>query len=98
MAWSDLVLTAVLVAVGLAGTGPAAANQGQVAPLLSYVLVAAACLPIAVRRRRPQWTFVLTGAATMVYLGLGYAYGPILFALAVAVYGLAVQSPLRRTA
>jgi signal transduction histidine kinase len=98
VAWSDLALSAVLLAVGLVGTGPAAANQGQVAPLLSYILVAAACLPIAGLRRRPMWTYVLTGAATIVYLGLGYAYGPILFALVVAVYGLAVRSPPRRTA
>lgn len=98
MGWTDLVLTALLLVVGLAGTGPAAANQGQVAPLLSYVLVVAACLPIAVRRWRPLWTFVLTGAATVAYFALGYAYGPILFALFVAVYGLAVRSPLRRTA
>ncbi|HEU4423713.1 MAG TPA: sensor histidine kinase, partial [Pilimelia sp.] len=82
---------------GLLGTGPASANQGQSAPALAYVLVVAACLPVAVRRWRPLWTFVLTGAATMTYLALGYAYGPILFPLVVACYGLAVRAPIRRT-
>jgi signal transduction histidine kinase len=91
----DLGLTALLVVVGLFGTGPAATNQGQTAPSLSYVLVVAAGLPIALRRWRPLWTFVLTGSATMLYLGLGYAYGPILFSLIVAVYTLAVRSSVR---
>ena len=37
-----------------------------------------------------------TGAATLVYLGLGYPYGPILLALAVAVFGVALRTPVRR--
>ena len=94
--WLDLGLTSLLVAVGLMGTGGAAANQGQSASPLAYVLVVAACLPVVAWRWRPMWTFTLTGAATMVYLGLGYPYGPILFALVLAIVGLAVRSPVRR--
>jgi signal transduction histidine kinase len=93
---SDLGLTALLVSAGLVGTGEAAANHGQTAPTTSYVLVLAACLPVAVSRWRPAWTAALTGAATVVYVGLGYAYGPILFALVVAVYRLAAGTPIRR--
>src|SRR6266508_1520975 len=96
VSWPDLGLTALLVLFGLLGTAPAAANQHQASPALSYVLVVAACLPIAVRRRRPAWTFTLTGAATTLYIGLGYPYGPILFAFAVAIYALASRSPPRQ--
>src|SRR5574342_1118712 len=94
--WSDLGLTALLVSAGLLGTGGAAANQGLTAPTTSYVLVLAACLPIAVSHWRPAWTAALTGAATVAYIGLGYAYGPIVFALIVAIYRLAAGTPIRR--
>ena len=93
---SDLGLTALLVSGGLVGTAGAAANRGQTAPTTSLVLVLAACLPIAVSGWRPAWTAALTGAATVAYVGLGYAYGPIIFALVVAVYRLAVGTPIRQ--
>src|SRR5574342_519089 len=64
--WSDLGLTALLVSAGLLGTGGAAANQGLTAPTTSYVLVLAACLPIAVSHWRPAWTAALAGAATVL--------------------------------
>lgn len=96
--WPDLALTAVLLFVGLNGTGPAAANQGETVPAAGYVLVVAACLPILVWRWRPLWTLVGTGGAVAVYLALGYAYGPILFPLVVAVFGYAVRATVRRTA
>jgi signal transduction histidine kinase len=92
----DLGLAAVLTLVAVMGTGPAAANQDLTAPGPSYVLVVVASLAVAARRWRPMWTFGVAGAATTAYLGLGYAYGPIFFALVVAVYSLAVQAPLRR--
>lgn len=94
---ADLGLAAVLLLVGLMGSGPAAEYQGQSAPWLAYALVVAACLPIAFWRWRPMWTFMLVGAVTMGYVGLGYAYGPILITLAVAIFGLAVRYPIRRT-
>lgn len=94
--WSDVGLTALLVGAGLLGTGGAAANQGQTAPIASYVLMVAACLPIAISRWRPGWAAALSGAATVAYLGLGYAYGPIVFAMIVATYRLAVGMPVRR--
>ncbi len=93
--WPDLGLTALLVAFTLLGTAGAAANQGQTATLPSYVLAVAACLPIALWRWQPSWTFAGTGAVTVTYLALGYAYGPIMITLAVAVYGFAVRSSIR---
>src|SRR5829696_336538 len=93
---SDLGLTALLVSGGLVGTAGAAANHNQTAPVISYVLVLAACLPVAVSSWRPSWTAALTGTATVAYVGLGYAYGPIIFALVVAVYRLAAGTPIRQ--
>jgi signal transduction histidine kinase len=92
---SDVWLAALLVSGGLVGTARAAANHGQTAPLASYVLILAACLPIAISRWRPAWAAALTGAATAAYVGLGYAYGPIIFALVVAVYRLTAGTPIR---
>jgi signal transduction histidine kinase len=95
--WPDLGLAAVLVVVGLAGTGPAAANQNQTAPTVSYLLVVAAGLSAVAWRWRPLWTFTIAGTATMLYIGLGYPYGPIMLTLAVAALCLALRSSLRRT-
>ncbi len=96
--WSDVGLAALLTYVGMVGTGPAADSWGRSAPPFSYVLVAVACLSIVAWRWRPMWTFGLAGAATVAYIALGYAHGPILFALVVAVYGLASRYPVRTSA
>jgi signal transduction histidine kinase len=93
--WPDLALATVLVFVGLMGTGPAVENQGQTIPTTGYVLVVAAALATVAWRWRPAWTAVLSGSAVVVYIGLGYAYGPILFALVVAVYGVTSRYPVR---
>jgi signal transduction histidine kinase len=93
---SDLGLTALLVSAGLVGTGEAAANQGLTAPTIAYVLMLAACLPVAVSRRWPAWTAALTGVATVAYVGLGHAYGPIIFALIVAAYRLTAGTLIRQ--
>jgi signal transduction histidine kinase len=96
LAWIDVAVTVALLFVGFFGTGPAAATQHSTAPPLAYVLMVAACLPVVVWRVRPLWTLLATGAATLLYLGLGYPYGPILFALAVAVFGVALLTPIRQ--
>jgi len=95
--WYDVGLAALLVVLSLFGTGPAAANQGRTAPVLAYLLAVVASLTIAAWRWRPMWTFVVVGAAALTYLALGYAYGPIMITLALAVYGLAAREPVRRT-
>ncbi len=95
--WIDIALTVALVFVGSFGTGPAAATQHGTAPPLAYGLMVAACLPVVVWRVRPLWTLVATGAATLLYLGLGYPYGPILIALAVAIFGVALRTTIRQS-
>jgi signal transduction histidine kinase len=96
ISWPDIGLTAVLLLVGLNGTGPAAANQGQTVPVAGYLLVVAACLPIVMWRWRPLWALAGSGTATAAYLAPGYAYGPIMFPLVVALYGYAARARLRR--
>ena len=92
----DVLLTGVLLFTGLFGTGPAAANQGMTAPPAAYLLVVLAALPMLVWRVWPLWTFIATTGLTLLYLALGYAYGPILFSAATAVFGMAWWLPLRR--
>jgi signal transduction histidine kinase len=93
--WPDGALALFLGFLAVMGTGPAAANQGLDAPPAAYALAVTAALPIAIWRWRPMWTFASVGAATILYLGLGYAYGPILITLALAVYGLTARYPVR---
>ena len=65
--------------------------------LPGYVLVAAAVGPLVVRRIWPAWTLALTVAATGVYLGLNYPYGPIFVAPGIALYTVAAAWPWRRS-
>lgn len=63
--------------------------------LLGGVLVVAAALPLAVRRRWPLATLLVTSAATTWYLLGGYPYGLIMLCLVVAVYTAAARAPAR---
>jgi signal transduction histidine kinase len=94
--WVDAALTAILLVVGAFGTGPASENQNLSPTPWTYVLVVAACLPVLVWRVRPLWTLAATGAAVLLYLGIGYAYGPIMLPLGLAIFGVAWRLPLRR--
>ncbi len=93
----DLLITAALLAFGFLGTAPAGTDQpSAVEPdALAYALVAAAALPLVWWRRWPVQVFAVTGAATVVYLALGYPFGPILFSGAFAAGALAARRPLR---
>jgi signal transduction histidine kinase len=92
----DVLLTALLLLAGLFGTGPASAKQGVTAPLAAYILVILAALPVLAWRVWPLWTFIASNAMTLLYLALGYAYGPILFSAAATVFGMAWRLPVRR--
>jgi signal transduction histidine kinase len=92
----DGLLTGLLLLTGIFGTGPASANQGLTTTPAAYVLVVLAALPVLVWRNWPLWTFVASNAMTLLYLTLGYAYGPILFSTAVTVFGMAWRLPVRR--
>ncbi|PZF97807.1 two-component sensor histidine kinase [Micromonospora deserti] len=94
----DGALALALLAVGLAGTGPAAADEGGTADGRGYALVVVAALALAVRRRWPFVTLAVAAVATTAYLVLGYPYGPILVSFFVAVYTVATHRTVRPAA
>jgi hypothetical protein len=58
VSWTDLLLTAFLLALGLGGTGPASSNQHTTAAPTAYVLVVIAAVrawPSSVRPS-PTWS------------------------------------------
>jgi signal transduction histidine kinase len=93
--WYEWGLMAALLVIGVFGTAGASRNQGQIPTPLTFLLVVLAILPLLVQHRYPLWTFGLTSAVTLVYLGLSFAYGPILLTLAVVIVGLTLRQPLR---
>lgn len=96
LSWVDLPLPLALLALGLVGTGPAAQNTGMPAPPLAYGLVVVAAAGLLLWRVRPLWNLVVTVSATLLYLLLGYTYGPIMLTLAAAAFGATLWLPLRR--
>src|SRR4051812_47736731 len=94
--WS-VAPTLALLFISLFGTGQAALNQGTTAPPAAYALAVLACLPVLLWRRRPLWTLAATGTVTLLYLALGYAYGPILLSLGFAIFAYVRTASLRRT-
>jgi signal transduction histidine kinase len=61
----------------------------------AYVLVVAAALPLAVRRRWPVVALAGTTVALLVYLGFDYPGGPVYLTPLVSVYTLAQQRERR---
>jgi len=92
----NVLCVLLLLATGLAGTEPAAQNQGvgHIGWWI-YIPVVVAALAMLFRVRFPMPALVVATAATAVYLLFGAFYGPILFSFAVAVYTVAVYRPLR---
>ncbi|HEY3688666.1 MAG TPA: sensor histidine kinase [Streptosporangiaceae bacterium] len=85
------------LAVGLMGTGPAAALQPDAArppEVLAYALVVVAILALTVRP--PETVLAIGTAAVAAYLAAGYPYGPILLTIPVAGYLMAAWRPPRR--
>jgi signal transduction histidine kinase len=99
--WRDLVPAVPLLAIGLAGTDRAAAQQPDwVRPLdgWAYALLVVAAAALLLRRPAPRAAAAVCGLATTVYLAAGYAYGPILLCLPAAVWAVASRRPWREAA
>jgi signal transduction histidine kinase len=96
---NDIWLSVSLLIIGFFGTRPAGRNQelSRYADHLALALVALAALSLVLRRRRPEATLAVCGAALSIYLTLGYPFGPILFTAPFAVYAVASRLPLRRS-
>jgi signal transduction histidine kinase len=98
--WIDAWPCLPFLAVGLIGTGPAAAYQPDAARSLdlpAYALVVVAALALA-GRRLPGTALAVNGAAVATYLAAGYPFGPILLTVPAAMYGVAVAWPPGRAA
>ncbi len=84
------VVLAVIVAGGTVG---ASHGQPQARPVdaVAIGLGVASALSLVFAPRWPAWVAGLTSAATLVYLALGYAYGPVFAAPAIAIFGAMVR-------
>jgi signal transduction histidine kinase len=92
----DALLAAVLGAIFVVGTTQAAAAQvpqRHELDLLAYLLVGVAAAALLVRQVWPFVTLAVTVAAVIVYLAVRYPYGPILLAMGIAMYSVAVRAP-----
>ncbi|KUJ68203.1 histidine kinase [Streptomyces albus subsp. albus] len=91
--------TLVLLLFTVAGTRFAARNQPHRADLdpLGYALLVLTPALLVLRHRHPALTVHAVAAATLLYLGAGYPYGPMLINVVVASYA-AVVAGRRRAA
>jgi len=89
------VVAVILVALGLV-TAPfinRLTDVDQPMDVLGIALIVAAGAATALRDRWPVPTLAIVATSTSLYLLIGYPYGPIFFALAVAVYAVARRRP-----
>ncbi|MBF5000276.1 sensor histidine kinase [Nocardia sp. BSTN01] len=80
------MLSVVVAAVQLGAGHAANAHQSGVRPLdaLGYALLVAGPLLLALRAKYPRAVFVGVLAVTVVYLLVGYGYGPVFVSLVIA--------------
>ncbi|MFF9896995.1 sensor histidine kinase [Streptomyces longispororuber] len=84
--------TLALVVFIQVGTGFAAHGQPEREPVDAFarVLLLAASGALLLRHRHPVAVAYATAGTTVVYLGAGYPYGPVLLAVAVGVFAAVV--------
>ncbi|MGA4843508.1 sensor histidine kinase [Streptomyces sp. G45] len=84
--------TLLLTFFAQVGTRFAAHNQPdrETPDGLARALLLAATLPLLLRHRHPVAVAYTTAAVTVVYLGAGYPYGPVLLAVAVSCFAAVV--------
>jgi signal transduction histidine kinase len=85
---SDVAVALVVGAVQLVGTAFSAQSQPERQPLdaLGFLLLAAGPLALVARNRRPDLVVALVTAVTLLYMLLGYPYGPVVLSFVVAVF------------
>ncbi|PGH51451.1 sensor histidine kinase [Streptomyces sp. Ru87] len=90
-------LPLAVAAVQLVGSGFAAGNQPDRAPLDAFarVLLLAGPALLLLRRRYPRITVYGTCAAAMLYFGVGHPYGPIVISVAIAFLAAVVAGHRR---
>ncbi|GHE82883.1 two-component sensor histidine kinase [Streptomyces longispororuber] len=87
--WLTTVALAVFIQVG---TGFAAHGQPEREPVDAFarVLLLAASAVLLLRHRHPVAVAYATAGTSVVYLGAGYPYGPVLLTVAVGVFAAVV--------
>ncbi|WP_062303220.1 sensor histidine kinase [Demequina subtropica] len=94
--WGDIAIAAALLILALIGVH-AAPDTAHAYDSWGFLLILAQIAPVAWRQQYPRivlWAILLPWAATV---GIGYADTPAMFALYLALYGIAAYTP-RRTA
>jgi signal transduction histidine kinase len=87
---ADVAVTLVLLIVQILGTHAAAEGQPERTPLdaLAYVLLSVGPIALLARRRFPVTIYVVVLSATLLYVTLGYAPGPIWLSLILAFFNV----------
>ena len=93
----DVLVAAAATFVLVRGSREALAEQATARPLdgITYAVLAAAGVAFVLRRRAPLALLAAETVAAGVYLGRGHSFGPVMFAVAVAAYGMAVRHERR---
>ncbi len=93
----DAVLALVVGAAVVAGSVPTQGEQPERLHLdaAAFALLATGALALAVRRRWPALTCLVTFAVVVVFIHTGYPYGPVFAYVMFAVYALAAWRPAR---
>ena len=87
-AWRDLALAAAVAFVQVAGSFFASRGQPERESLdaVAIVLLLAGPAALAVRRRYPAAVLATVLSAFLLYVVLGYPYGPIMLSAIIAIY------------
>ncbi|HEX8345793.1 MAG TPA: histidine kinase [Actinoplanes sp.] len=94
---TDLASAGLIAVAAAAGSAVAARVTPGSVPLgvPGYLLVVVASLALAVRRSQPLAALAVAAPCAAGYLAAGYAYGPVLIVVMIAVYNATRHAPLR---
>ena len=86
--WPDFALPLAIALFQVVGSVGAADNQPDRDPLdaLAFLLLLIGPAALTLRRRRPSVACAVTLAATLIFIGLGYPYGPVFVSPLVALF------------
>ncbi|GAA3125124.1 sensor histidine kinase [Planomonospora alba] len=95
--WTDRLLPIIVGAVQVASNSQAELNQPGSVPAdpLGDALLLGGGLALALRRRQPVLTLVLTMATMVVFVSRGHAYGPIFFSPGIALFNALLRGHRR---
>ncbi|MET8223464.1 sensor histidine kinase [Streptomyces sp. NPDC005301] len=93
--WRSTLLLTVFVLAGSTFASHAQADERAPLDVFARVLLLAGCGVLLWRQRYPAFAAFATAAAATVYLGAGYAYGPVFLTVAVGCFGAIVAGHRR---